>query len=169
MTCRMHHLGPLPPSGGRSRRYDLAGMMERFASVFGREAMMPRIFERASLLGGDVVRDYLHACGLGAFDPGEVPRVKRPVLRADVQELLRRFNERVERLAPADRPRAGLLSSFLDDPRFHGRPRLPTRADAVAFYERFRDGNERIRVRGVCLARSAPDRSLRPSPAGGRR
>jgi tetratricopeptide (TPR) repeat protein len=134
----------LPRPGEEARQFDLAAMMDRYAAVFGTGAMLPRVFERESQLGGDVVRDFLHLCGLEGLAPAEAaPRGRNLALRAEVQDVLRRFNARVEHLGMADRPRVDLS---LRREGFQGRGRLPSRAEAVAFLDRFREGNERIRA-----------------------
>ncbi|HYZ32360.1 MAG TPA: hypothetical protein VE684_08780, partial [Crenalkalicoccus sp.] len=134
----------LPPPGEEGRLYDLAAILDRYGAVFGPDAITPRIFERSRLVAGDVVRDFLEVCGIRGIEPGEQPPTRNPALRADVQELVRRFNAAVEQRALKDRPRIGV---YLRDGRYHGKARQPTQAEAREFYQRFAEGNERIRAR----------------------
>ncbi len=131
----------LPAAGEEAGFYNLAGVVESYAAIFGQAAIMPRIFDRISLVGGDVVRDFLEVCGVVGVDTGKP--TSNPALRADVQEFVRRFNVAVEERGLADRPRLG---QYLRDSKFQGKARLPTRSEAQAFLERFRESNDRLRI-----------------------
>ncbi|MBV1799400.1 hypothetical protein [Siccirubricoccus sp. G192] len=63
------------PEGGLERLpgYDYARLLDRWAGVFGAESVTPRIFEPGSLLGGDVVEDFLALCGLALRIPKDDP------------------------------------------------------------------------------------------------
>ena len=58
--------------------------------MFGRDALLPRIFDRGTLMVGDVERDFLIACGIEGLEPDGTPR--NPALRTEVQEFVRRFS-----------------------------------------------------------------------------
>ncbi|MBY0331649.1 MAG: hypothetical protein K2X49_13380 [Acetobacteraceae bacterium] len=110
--------------------------------MFGQAAVTPRLFDRTQLVDGDVVTDFLRALGIEDLAP-EPEGPRNPSLRADVQELIRRYNAHVEARGVQDRPRLGPL---LRDERYWGRGRMPARAEAEGFLARFAAGNERIRA-----------------------
>ncbi len=133
---------PAPSEGPvRNGYYDHAGLLDRWGEAFGRAALLPRIFARGELLEGDVVKDFLAQCGLPGLSPPERP-ASGPMLQAAAQEFLRRFN--LVFAPPGGGTRSRRLTRFLDR-EFAGTGRLPTRAEAVAFYGLFAEGNERIR------------------------
>ncbi|MBX9700095.1 MAG: hypothetical protein K2X74_11710, partial [Acetobacteraceae bacterium] len=126
--------------GGSAR--DIASMLERYAAVFGTAAVTPRLFDRSLLIDRDVVTDFLRAIGIDDLKPDE-GAVSNPSLRAAAQELVRRYNERVEARGLPSRPKIGGL---LRDERYWGRGRIPARAEAEAYLARFAAGNERVRA-----------------------
>lgn len=128
------------------RRYEYHRVLDIFSGGFGESAVLPRIFDRSLLVGGDVVKDFLAACGLADIEvtAESSALVRGAALRADVQELLRRFNDLM-----AERNLVGrrAIASIVGDAELRGKPRLPTRGEAEAFFHQFADGNENIRNR----------------------
>ena len=131
-----------------SRAVDYDAMLTVWSSVFGRAAIVPRIFDRASLVDGDVVRDFADAAGLG-FEPINDGAIARnSALRADAQQLLvdlaRRAREAGVDEPLADFPRMEEVTRVLDRD-FTGRGMQPTRAEVLAYYEGVRASNEAVR------------------------
>ncbi len=132
---------PLPE---RVRLYfDYHALVSAWAGVFGHEAMRVRLFEPASLLGGDAVRDFAAACGFDAAALAPTPLRNRS-LNAVAQELLRRIAARRRQMPAAAPPRPSLLPFLGADSL--GPPRLPGRAAAARFLARFAESNERLRA-----------------------
>jgi hypothetical protein len=135
----------LPPeeSAGRGSVYDYWSMLNRWSRVFGVDAVRPRVFDRSTLVRGDVVLDYLACIGVDDPDAIDVPKQFNPSLSADAAEFLRLMNRHVPARG-SGRIGRGNLSLLLremahDDPPL----RLPS-ADAEEFVARFRDGNRLI-------------------------
>lgn len=122
--------------------YDYAALLDRWSAVFGRAALRPRIFARGELRDGDVVQDFLAACGLAGVTVPPQKTEQNPALSAEAQEFLRRFNAAYRHRAREVRPREVLACLGR---QFSGRGHLPPRAEAEAFLARFAEGNERIR------------------------
>lgn len=125
-----------PQAGGGL--YDYAALLDRWAQVFGADAVEPRIFEPEALANGDVVDDFLALCGIPGLIPPDAPerrsnlsispdaialvlamaqslRAARPeVLRAD-SLVWRRFMQRVSEALPGKgwRPSAAEARDFL--------------------------------------------------------
>lgn len=58
------HGNVLPKAGvARQHYYDFAQLLDRWASVFGREHMVVRLFERGRFVQGSLYADFLDACG----------------------------------------------------------------------------------------------------------
>lgn len=133
-----------------STPYDYARALTNWAEVFGRAAVTPRIYERASLVDGDAVADFIAAAELAAAGvPPPGKRDSNPSLQAPAQELLRLVGEAID---PESAGMQALLKSTpyrvmrnLLELRFQGTGRLPARAEAIAFYETCRESNERVR------------------------
>lgn len=124
--------------------FDLEGLLNRYAAVFGQAAVTPRLFARDTLLGGDVVQDFLAFCGL---DAGLAEGIARPnaAIAADGQEFLALLNARLPQMQAADAAVREVCAAILET-RLSGRPRLPARAQVERFYAPFRAANERLRA-----------------------
>lgn len=138
---------PLPGAAEHAAYFDYAALLDRWAAVFGRDAVRPRLFGRAHFTGGDLLRDALDAFGLEALPPGDGPApVENARLDAAAQHFLAALN--AHGAAPPGSPARRALIRRLDA-RFAGAgaaPLLPSRAEARAFLDAFRDSNERLRA-----------------------
>jgi hypothetical protein len=123
-----------------------------WATSFGEDAMRPRLYQRDQLLKGDAVADFMGVLGIDSAELKAVP-LRNAGIRADAQLWLRELNAHMPRLVNDKRnPARSLLLDVLNA-HFTGRGLLPTRTEAEAFFNRFRDVNEAVRARWF------PDRS----------
>ena len=137
----------LPRPQGDDLYYNYNASLALWENVFGREHVHVRLFGRKDLVDGDVVADFLTAWGLGT------PRDYRSVgkmnesISAEAQDYLRRLNSHVRPLTglPLDAV-LGPLGSELAR-HFPGKGARPSRSEAMAFYDIFRDSNEELRKR----------------------
>jgi hypothetical protein len=53
---------------GRHPYYYYAQILKRWADRFGKENVLPRLFDRTTFVGGDLLSDYVHAVGLPGPD-----------------------------------------------------------------------------------------------------
>ncbi len=142
----------LPPAAAQDR-FDWAAMLDRWGAAFGEAALAPRLFERAALLGGDLLTDLQAALGLPPLPVPEAARTLNPSLLPQAQEFLRRLNLAALGLGPAataPADAAGKVPSFIRhylSTAFAGTGRQPARAAAEAFVARHAVGNEWIRAR----------------------
>jgi hypothetical protein len=147
----------LPPGGiEKHPEYDYGALLDRWAGVFGDAAMVPRIFARDSLRGGDVITDFLALADMKLPVEAEDPhRQSNPSLSLEGQSLLlaagRRMEERMKargatdvvwRDTPAWRRLAVALTEAMP-----GQGWRPSRAEAMEFMRRFAATNERARRR----------------------
>ncbi|PPQ28586.1 hypothetical protein CCS01_24095 [Rhodopila globiformis] len=143
---------PLPPPPGydkdvyTSRSYfDYRGLLERWADVFGAEAVQPRIYANDTLRGGDVARDFLADLSLhGHLEPP--PRLNGSV-DARGQTFLTRF---FRHLDDKRQPGTELLRERIRNAVqacFPGHGPAPTRAAVAAFLANFESDNELVRAR----------------------
>lgn len=142
--------GGMPADASLNYYFDFDALLERYAGIFGAEAMRPRLYEPDATQGGDVVADFLASCGLPAsLNPGPVRR--NPALPAEFQAFLSGLNRH---LASANDDTQAPMNSELRDfciyvaeQYLSGQPRRPARAQAQAFYRQFAASNERVRRR----------------------
>jgi len=87
----------LPQERIVQNRYDLWPLLERWSAVFGRENVICRKFERASLKDGDVVTDFLDAAGIEPDAEFQRPEDLNEALDAETLEFLRLLNKHVPR------------------------------------------------------------------------
>jgi hypothetical protein len=137
---------PALPQAGPDRlpRYDYAAMLDRWAAAFGTDALLPRIYERASLAGGDVVEDLLNAAVIALEVPADDPdRQANASLDPGAIALLRLLQPRLRDLPGPLRVRVvEAIGRALP-----GRGWRPAAAEATAFLARFAAVNESARQR----------------------
>jgi tetratricopeptide (TPR) repeat protein len=149
-ALRVGHVAPpvLPAKGPETlRAYDYAALLDLWARVFGAGAVQPRIFERESLLHGDIVDDFLAFCGIPLEVPPDDPdRQSNLSLTPDGIELVRAMGE-----ALGGRPDGAsvLWRRFVQQANDHlpGAGWRPDPAQAAAFLQRFAAVNEAVRQR----------------------
>ena len=144
---------PELPEGGPAEQpeYDFGGLLDRFAAAFGDAAMCPRIFDRGSLAGGDVVEDFLQLSGISLPIPPEEPKKNSNLgISLEGQHLLLVAGRRVAAEAAddlwRDTPQWRRLAEAVGE-TMPGRGWRPTRAEASAFMQRFAATNEHARSR----------------------
>ena len=137
----------LPPAGADSPYYNYDRFLALWENAFGRANIHVRLFDRQTLVGGSIVDDFLAAWKLGA--PEGYTRVanQNESIRPAAQEFLRLANAHLEPIPglPIEEvrgPMVARLSKLLP-----GRGARPARAEAEAFYNRFRPSNEAVRVK----------------------
>jgi hypothetical protein len=127
--------------------YDFDRMLDRWATVFGEQAIKPQIFERRPGEKFDVIEHFLGICGLKIKIPAKKTANEALSLPAQLVlvELARRiqgggrhFNVSSEMWRLLVESAAAVLP---------GKGWQPTRAEAEAFNERYAENHERVRAR----------------------
>lgn len=83
----------LPKVERELQRYDFAKILGRWSDVFGRDAMEVRLFNRSTMVDGNVVADFIHATGLPPDLPYEMPNEENRSLDSATLEVLRLMNK----------------------------------------------------------------------------
>ncbi len=137
----------LPRVGPNDPYFNYDRSLALWEDVFGRAHVHVRLFDRRQLVGGDVVADFLAAWGFGAPAGYRQVGSLNELISAEAQDYLRRINQNLEPIAglPLDAV-LGPLSSNLAK-HFPGKGARPSRAEAMAFYDKFRTSNEAVRKR----------------------
>ncbi len=125
--------------------YDYWAKLSRWAALFGRAAVQPRLFERASFVGGDLLVDFRAACGLPDL-PNASPPQRNPSLGAAAQAFLLRYNALRGDAPGEEQDKIPHAMRTVLNARFSGRGMRPARAEAEAFLGHFRESNERVRA-----------------------
>ncbi len=144
--------GLQPPSlrGTAPAFYDYAALLDRWARIFGEDAIRPRIFEREAMAGGDVVEDFLATAGMDLpVAPDDPGREANQSISLAGQALMRAVGEVVAResgAGPIDGPLWRRFAQTVTD-AVPGKGWRPPREEAAAFLARFAAGNEAVRRR----------------------
>jgi hypothetical protein len=127
--------------------YNYDRLLTLWEGAFGASNLHVRLFDRAVLVGGSVVTDFLDHWGLGPEADYAPASDRNGSLGPAAQEYLRRVNKHLE-------PRGGRSIEAMRGPictglerAFAGRGARPARSDAEAFYGRYRAANEAVRQR----------------------
>lgn len=119
-------------------------VVERWASVFGKESISIRIFTPGELVGQDLIADFCDAVGIGDQDNLVRPPRKNEALSARAQMVVLMFNRALQD-GRKNTPENQLLRRDLIrelSARFPGASMLPARDDALALYSLFRESNQ---------------------------
>jgi hypothetical protein len=130
--------------------YDYLALIERWAAVFGPDAMVPRIYERGADSIFDSVDDFLAVCGVCLPVPADDPsRLRNKSMSFAGQQLMLRIADLARQETGDDRLRAAIWFEVgaAVSQAMPGGGWLPTRTEAAAFMARFAAGNEIIRQR----------------------
>jgi tetratricopeptide (TPR) repeat protein len=137
----------LPRTNGEDHYFNYDRSLRLWEEAFGQDRVTVRLFDRADLVRGSVVADFLQTWNIGApEDFAETPNQNESV-SPEAQEFLRRINAHLK--APeglALETILGPASSRLAR-HFPGSGAKPDRASAIAFYDMYRPSNEAIRAR----------------------
>jgi hypothetical protein len=130
--------------------HDYNALLTKWAAVFGEAAMIPRIYARDCLPGGDVVRDFLELCGL---DPAWVAERSdlqtNPSMNLEGQVFLLGIRRWLQLQSGGARiePTEWATLSAVATRCCPGRGWRPDRAEAAAYLAEFADSNEAVRRR----------------------
>ena len=133
-----------------SQYFNFKPMLDFYARFFGKANVVPRIYERAALAGGDVLTDFLAFCGLppALAENIENMEIANRALVAQGQDFLEAMNAFYGRAGRQDEGCARKIREAcitIIEGQFTGRPHLPTRAQALAFYGQYAQTNELVR------------------------
>ena len=121
--------------------------LQLFGSVFGKEAIAPRIFSRQEMKNGSVIEDFLSLVGIETTGLSDyaVPENKNQGLSATSLELLRRINRQVPSYVD-DRPNPlrGNIVTYIKDLFPGPKYRMPEHL-SQQYDEAFSDSNEWVR------------------------
>lgn len=137
----------LPDTDAEDPYFNYAHSLALWESCFGRENIRVRVFDRRELAGGSIIDDFLQTWELGGADTFTAVRDQNESILPVAQEYLRRLNMHLRPSLglPADELRGPLAAALA---RYYpGGGARPSRADARAFYEKYRASNEIVRQR----------------------
>lgn len=137
------NLAALP---NQAAKLDWHTLVERWAAVFGRAAMRPRLFLREAFVRGDLLADFAAAAGIDGIAGLEHPELRNTAIVAPAQEFLRRINTALDDGSDDQDEKAPPFVRAFVDTHFAGRGRRPSRAQAEAFMAHFAPSNERLRA-----------------------
>jgi hypothetical protein len=143
---------PALPEGGPEAlpELDYGTLLHRFARVFGTAHVVARIFDRAELVAGDVVADFLHVAGmtLPSLEDVDAKESNLSITLAG-QNLMLEAGRRMQAASGddtwRDSPQWRRLAETVSE-KLAGRGWRPTQSEARAFMARFADTNERARA-----------------------
>lgn len=137
----------LPEIDDTNSYYNYDRLLDRWAKVFGADAVVPRLLVRDRLVGGDLLADFAAACGLGSLAGARPVERENEGLQAVAQEFLHRASAHLPPIVDGEQSAAWEALVKLLSRELVGRGRLPTRDEAVRFQAIFGASNEQVRRR----------------------
>jgi len=126
------------------RYFDIEHLLDRYAAVFGKDAVKARVYERDFLENGDVVDDFLKVCGLPAWLGSKAPQPNR-ALSAEGLAFLALLNERSDQDPRSSAKIRDICLPIIEN-NLRGPTLLPAREEAKRFYDGFGAMNARVRA-----------------------
>jgi hypothetical protein len=146
-------LPPFPPPPGYDKNtytnrvyFDYQLLLDRWARVFGEEAIAARIYGPNSLRGGDVVNDFTSYLSL-VDGPLELPRRRNSDVTARAQAFLTNFYRCCDAAGKSETAKIRARVRNAVRACFPGPGGTPARLEVVKFLDQFADSNEAVRAR----------------------
>ena len=138
--------GPPAPDNPYFRNIcDHRATLQRWSGVFGHAAVMPRLFDRAELVGGSIIDDFCDVMGFRTDKAWARPTDQNQSISAHGLDLLRRLNKVFPRVENNRiNPRRGDLANFVRD-NYPGAPYILSAEVADAYRQYFAQSNEWVR------------------------
>jgi hypothetical protein len=137
---------PLGPKGANLYYFDYDRICDTWSTVFGADAMRIRLYDRQELVKGDLLADFCKTCGLRRSGK----KVTAPLnlsLSQEGADFLLEVNRQMPRSSGGRQNELrARLAEFIAG-ICQGRIACAQRSDAMAFLQRFAEGNERLRDR----------------------
>jgi len=131
-----------------SHYYNYYIFLNKWRCVFGRQHIKVILFEPATFLNTDLISVFLASAGIPDNEQWARPQKLNEKLSWQSQHLLRRYNERYPgydgngRNLLNIRVRQKLLKKL--EARYPGPSEMPTRSQAISFYDIFREANDQL-------------------------
>jgi hypothetical protein len=136
-----------PAAGEGDPFYDFERALALWAGVFGPSSLRPRLYAERHAGGPDIVGDFAGQLGLGDLHGFAMPGPRNSSLRPAALDAFVRLNRSLARQDAPARDQLRGIARRLAREGFAGEGRLPGKAEAAAFSDRFAASNERVRRR----------------------
>jgi hypothetical protein len=151
--------------------YEYDAIFERWMSVFGIDAMRPRLYEPDSWVHHDLISDYCATASIPRFETEQIVR-NRSLSRKGFL-FIQAVNDIYPKVLdqPSDNRRAKLISFIAN--RYPGKYYLMSRDQAESFYRQFEETNKRLKqlafsdVQGDLFSRDFSEYPETAEPLGG--
>ena len=134
---------PLSESMKKARRYDYKVLLDLWKTVFGKENVSPRIYDKTSLIGQDIVTDF---CSVIGIEPDrnvyQIPDPQNTSLSVVGQYLLLELNQMMPFDAKARHKRVRIIRYL--EKKYSGDSCQPAFQDCVKFQQHFEGSNSQI-------------------------
>jgi hypothetical protein len=126
------------------RILDYAQLLELWGGVYGVENLTVRLYSSADLVGGDALSDFCEVCGIRLEDMDELPARSNTSLNTEGHIFLETFNGYLPKIVDGIiNPLRGPVKLFMEK-EYSGRPPLPSRQEAMGFYQKYADSNSKV-------------------------
>jgi tetratricopeptide (TPR) repeat protein len=136
------------PSSRYKSFYDYESFLGRWSAVFGRDAITPRIFERAAMADGDAVADFVQLCQIGKMKMATAEAaVRNQSIDIHGQALLIAVGRLMQQQSGSPKIAGRIWDELTDivSETCPGQGWRPSRAEARAFMAQYTDSNEAVR------------------------
>lgn len=126
--------------------YNYYDLLERWATVFGKENIVVRMFDKDKFVNNDLVQDFMYTSGISSAKEFIIPYSRNKSMSVQTQKMLVLFNATFPHFVDGepswrnDEMRTHILDGFGE--KQEGSGAEVTKEEALAFYERFSESNQ---------------------------
>jgi hypothetical protein len=153
----------IPKVGVNNHYYNYNLMLTKWEQVFGRECIKVIDFNRSNFFGSDLISDYCYRTSVNNVDFDNIAFENESLTRPAL-EFLKGINQFIPRIK--DSVATGFRRNIaqLFEREYSGKGYLCTRYEAMAFFEQFKEENEKLMKRhGISLFSNVDFKSYPPS------
>jgi len=147
-------LFPGAPKGPVPYYFDYNKIYDNWCAIFGDNAMRVRLFSPNEWVLGDLIQDFCAVCGLQS-DGKRMPEVKNESINRMGADFLLEANKQLPRFVEGQKNIERVALAQFVSHLCRGKSYPANREEAMKFYQRFVDGNEKLRKK-VFPERSEP-------------
>ncbi len=140
---------PLMPDPAKlSFFYDYQKLLNKWSRIFGKENILPAVFEKTSFYNNDLLSDFIRRCRFPENLNYRIPENKNESLSETAQEVAQLFNRKFPAgstnipIKEFQKIRKELIETV--NAKYPGPGKKPLRHEAVAFYKHFEKSNNEV-------------------------
>ncbi len=136
----------LPGVTNTNHYYNFEVLLGKWATIFGKESITTRLFDKSELVDGDLFADFLTSCNINNLDLSTMilPGRQNESLEPKAQAFLSTANHSIPMMVDGKFNQLRAHLTYHLEKEFSGSPGLPLKDEAIAFCNKFQASNSNV-------------------------